>query len=240
MFNKKLSSGVTPLPVRPTQPHQPLTSINGCDYKCATCEGHGKYHCSCHSNYYCSGKCQIRDWALHEQIHDSYVYRGERPSQQHRRAILFPEAGTRPQIVWVKMDNAETESYPCDADLDKHIGKDQAISDYMFEAQINLDRRVRYSVQVFYRADLAGTNENAVIRGLNNNHFMANWRGPVLCVAFITLKDENNQVIRVGEDVDCAVLGPVLGSLKWTSQVRPPPDAGLVAVKPKLAGGGVA
>ncbi|KAJ8060028.1 hypothetical protein OCU04_011639 [Sclerotinia nivalis] len=85
----------------------------------------------CHGCYYCSKACQKSDWSSHKLLCKKFSVQGDRPSEQHRRAILFPDNSANPQMIWIRCerkylsdDGYGEESYE-ELHVHPHLGQDR-------------------------------------------------------------------------------------------------------------------
>ncbi len=71
---------------------------------CLICHEKSHLNCAvCKVISYCSIECQHTDWPLHKLLCKSQR-QDKRPTEMHRRAILFPEDRASPQFMWVRSE----------------------------------------------------------------------------------------------------------------------------------------
>ncbi|PYH28405.1 uncharacterized protein BO87DRAFT_420397 [Aspergillus neoniger CBS 115656] len=63
----------------------------------------------CRSIHYCSKDCQESDSSSHNLLCKKFATLPERPSPEHKRAILFPVDKTEPDLIWVPTERRYDE-----------------------------------------------------------------------------------------------------------------------------------
>ncbi|KAK5700796.1 hypothetical protein LTR97_005313 [Elasticomyces elasticus] len=123
---------------------------------------------------YCDTKCQRKDWSVHKTICSPELLTVDvRPNADHRRAILLPETGERPVLVWFdgsKPDFAQflTTSYTIREVVAAGIGDGE-----------HLD----HDITVAYRDNMLidkMSKKNKLLERLTGGKIKEFWRGPLL------------------------------------------------------------
>ncbi|KAK3651132.1 Tudor domain containing 1 [Elasticomyces elasticus] len=158
----------------------------------------------CKNVSYCDMACQRRDWKLHKTFCDPDLFAGEvRPSPEHRRAILLPESGERPKLVWF-------EAYP-DPDFTEHMGEHDMydvlpLVDHSLGDGEHLDK----IINVIFRDQMfidGKSKTNAVLETLTKGKVVKFWKGPLLIYGTTNEFDSPNCVDLHLCDLGLAVNG---------------------------------
>ena len=61
----------------------------------------------CHSASYCSKQCQPKDYWTHKLLFSRSKEHQDRPEEDQRRGIIFPECEKSPLWVWIKTESKD-------------------------------------------------------------------------------------------------------------------------------------
>ncbi|KAK0105268.1 hypothetical protein ONS95_004346 [Cadophora gregata] len=154
---------------------------------CIICNNAANKRCSnCKSAAYCSTRCQGIDYPLHKLLCSemtSFLSSNPRPkdtiTETHKLAILFPEHGTIPKLVWAR---SETYSEEEDGDKEVSIHVEEHVPgatgcEYVFASGYNLE---------IYMSDHAvgtcGPTESIYASTSGFDIPAGRWLGPVIVV----------------------------------------------------------
>ena len=136
---------------------------------------------TCGSTHYCSKECQEEDWPRHKLLCKQFKNMNPQPTSMHRRAILFRENETRPELVWVEC-HLMPGNYES-ADMDPFFGPESPAIGYITENRCrNRDLSnvivMRFCDEFLY--DGSKLNQ-AIYRATNVlQGTLLHWRGPML------------------------------------------------------------
>ncbi|KAF1911542.1 hypothetical protein BDU57DRAFT_551964 [Ampelomyces quisqualis] len=85
---------------------------------CAMCPSPAPHQCkSCQSIRYCSTRCQKIDWSVHKLVCKAHKDINMSPGPNHVRALYFPENGTGPLFVWVRVKVEQVDCLRVDVSI---------------------------------------------------------------------------------------------------------------------------
>ena len=89
------------------------TNPTPAEHLCALCASAAPNLCkTCRSIHYCSVDCQRIDWPTHKLVCKQLKNMNDSPSPDHVRAIYFPESGSGPQLVWLRVIDRQVTGEP--------------------------------------------------------------------------------------------------------------------------------
>ncbi|KAK5674903.1 hypothetical protein LTS10_012315 [Elasticomyces elasticus] len=155
--------------------------------QCGHCGKPSSTKCGrCKNVSYCDTKCQKADWAAHKTICDPNLLPGlPRPSPNHRRAILLPESGERPELVWIEIETeTETAGLPKMFDVLHDNGKEGQIgTGAIVLREYHNGEHLDHGIHLTFRTG-AFTDKtlktNAVFVNLTKNKAPKVYKGPLL------------------------------------------------------------
>ena len=153
---------------------------------CTICSASNARACSgCHSACYCSRRCQKVDWPSHRLLCADFGGSPQRPGPDYKRAILFPEAQIRPQIVWIEFQ-PELEGYiPVGekALLGNHFGPDEPVLQTIpIGRNLMRNRDLADMLSLTCRDDFLndGSIQNQSVLASTQGPTGHDWRGPLI------------------------------------------------------------
>ncbi|KAF7866920.1 hypothetical protein EAF04_005761 [Stromatinia cepivora] len=145
------------------------------------------------------------DWSSHKLLCKKFSVQGDRPSKQHRRAILFPENSANPQMIWIRCerkylsdDGYGEESYE-KLHVHPHLGQDRPFPgvlriEYNPVRDRNLGsglvfwhpRKEGYSIALHHREafllDGSAINKSILSSVAASGTVGHSWRGPMIAI----------------------------------------------------------
>ncbi|KAK4900219.1 hypothetical protein LTR27_002443 [Elasticomyces elasticus] len=146
--------------------------------QCGSCGKAATKKCGrCKNVSYCDTACQKGDWKMHKTLCDPNLFASEvRPSPDHRRAILLPESGEQPKLVWF-------EAYP-DPDFAEHMGEDDVYDVLpLMDGSLGDGEHLDKIINVIFRDQMfidGKSKANAVLETITKGKVVKFWKGPLL------------------------------------------------------------
>ena len=165
---------------------------------CALCSSPNARLCKqCHAISYCSVRCQKSDWPSHKLLCSQYSLDNERPSPEHRRAILFQDGHKEPKFIWIECKELVegTHKWEEPQNIDDYMGPERTyVERTSFDHNNVRGRPLKNSIEIHNRNafSMDGSIPNQSIVAATRGKAPHEWCGPVvvlrkngLCTTFM-------------------------------------------------------
>ncbi|KAI9642996.1 hypothetical protein NHQ30_008730 [Ciborinia camelliae] len=140
------------------------------------------------------------DWPSHKLLCKKFSVQKDRPSMQHKRAILFPEKSANPQMIWILCETKYDEGSPYEIiNLNNHLGADRPFTrttriEHNPVRDRNLGsgmavfypRKEGYSIALYYREDVlhdGSVLNRSILESVGKSGTVGySWSGPIVAV----------------------------------------------------------
>ncbi|KAI9050605.1 hypothetical protein LZ554_005764 [Drepanopeziza brunnea f. sp. 'monogermtubi'] len=167
--------------------------------KCTTCNKSAdsstklKKCGGCESALYCSTGCQKEDWKTHKLICDefkTFPVANPRPSTDHKLALLLPEEGGNPKLLWFQTHLMKSPFAGYETiDYNQHLGDDGPspeeinLSMYLTSTYIGVEKYAfdhTVSIQIRESGEFDGSLPNQCVSEMLKGKQGYNWKGPIV------------------------------------------------------------
>ncbi|KAK5710326.1 Zinc finger MYND domain-containing protein 10 [Elasticomyces elasticus] len=198
---------------------------------CPICDESASQVCvGCRDIHYCSQECQEADWCAHKLLCKTFAKMKFPPNQGMVRAIYFPPLGSKPQFLWLQVEQVASAGdigLKYEARIgrrlpDRKVIKQNAITDAFLEQHLN----------ICYDASLFTVN-SSVVKAMGDSSRKTVLRGPILAFCgreSIAEADGTNNTNQL-RDMGMEAYSHIMAYLICSSES----DAGSVAIRgPKV------
>ena len=175
------------VPMENNQPSEESAYTSKETDECIICQEPRARKCErCRSCSYCSKNCQRVDWPSHKLLCSQYAQQQPRPSQAHKRAILFKEDGPKPLMIWVvcRRKNDQEDGIRDSVDVGSFLGNDMPFTDHrLIQRNLRRNRGLGYTLELKFRDGflLDGSKPNQSIQAMETT-VSSSWRGPMVAL----------------------------------------------------------